>query len=116
MVRKKYAEEEKLKYVKEYLESDLSMTQFCNVHQITRSTIYLWLNWYNEKKEAWQLASIDEEKTIKEEAPNFKKTSQKIDDQEFHQYRTITIEFKSIKISCDKSTFKDVWTIIHGWL
>ena len=53
MVRKKYAEEEKLKYVKEYLESDLSMTQFCNVHQITRSTIYLWLNWYNEKNGNW---------------------------------------------------------------
>lgn len=109
-----YTEEQKLAIIKTFLESNLSMTQFCNVNNVNYYTLRAWLNWYNEKKDAWQLASIDEEKEIKEETLEFKETSQKIDDQEFHQYRTITIELSSIKITCDKSTFKDVWRIVNN--
>lgn len=112
----KFTEEEKLKIIKEYLESNLSLTQFCNTHSITRSTIYAWLNWYNEKKDVWQVATTGEKENddVKEITPIFKETNQKIDDQEFHQYRTITVEFKSTKITCDKSTFKDIWRVIRG--
>ena len=109
-----YTEEQKLAIIKTFLESNLSMTQFCNVNNVNYYTLRAWLNWYNEKKDAWQLASIDEEKEIKEETLEFKETSQKIDDQEFHQYRTITIELSSIKITCDKSPFKDVWRIVNN--
>lgn len=110
----KFTEEEKLKTIKEYLESNLSMTQFCNTHSITRSTIYAWLNWYNEKKDAWQVAIRTEENVIEEISPTFKETSQKIDDQEFHQYRSVTIQFSNYKITLDKSSFKDVWRVIKG--
>ena len=112
--RTNYTEEQKLAFIKSFLESNLSLTQFCNLNDINYSTMRAWFNWYNEKKDAWQLASIDKEQDIIELTPEFKETSQKVDDQEFHCYRTIIIEFNSFRISCDKSTFKDVWGIIHG--
>ena len=111
--RTNYTEEQKLSIIKSYLESDLSMTQFCNVNKVNYYTLRAWVSWYNEKKDAWQ-AATSEENTIKEINPTFKETSQKIDDEEFHQYRTIKIDFKSTRISCDKSTFKEVWKIING--
>lgn len=111
--RTNYTEEQKLNIIKTFLESDLSMTQFCNVNNVNYYTLRAWISWYNEKKDAWQVATTNEGQIIEETKPSFKETSQKVDDEEFHQYRTIKIDFKSFKISCDKSTFKDVWRIIN---
>lgn len=111
--RTNYTEEEKLSIIKSFLESNLSMSQFCNVNEVNYYTLRAWISWYNEKKDKWQVATIDENKEVGEISPVFKETSQKIDDEEFHQYRSIKIEFKSKKITCDKSTFKEVWGIIN---
>lgn len=107
----RYSEEQKLNFIKEYLESDLTSTQFCNVNKISRASLYQWLNWYNEKKEAWQLATLKEDK-VEETVPSFKETNDKLDDEEFHKYRNIIIDLNGIRISCDKSSFKEIWGII----
>ncbi len=112
--RTKYTEEEKLSIIKSFLESDLSMTQFCNVNEVNYYTLRAWVSWYNEKKDVWQVATANKGQIIEEIKPSFKETSQKIEDKEFHQYRTITIEYKSTKITCDKTSFKDIWRIIQN--
>ena len=112
--RTNYTEEQKLGIIKSFLESNLSMTQFCNVNGVNYYTLRAWISWYNEKKDAWQVAITNEGQIVEEIKPSFKETSQKIDDEEFHQYRIVTIEFKSTRISCDKTTFKDIWRIIHN--
>lgn len=112
--RNKYTEEEKLQCIKDYLESDLSITQFCNINNVNRWTLKSWINWYNQKKEAWQASEVSEDSSIKESTPKFKEDNGKIDDEEFHQYRKVQIEFKHVKISCDKSTFKDIWRVINA--
>ena len=90
------------------------MTQFCNANGVNYYTLRAWISWYNEKKDAWQVAITNEGQIVEEIKPSFKETSQKIDDEEFHQYRIVTIEFKSTRISCDKTAFKDIWRIIHN--
>ena len=112
--RTNYTEEQKLGIIKSFLESDLSMTQFCNVNNVNYYTLRAWISWYNEKKDVWQAATTNEGQIIEEVKPSFKETCQKIDDDEFHQYRVIKIEYKSARISCDKSTFKEIWRIIHN--
>ncbi len=112
--RNKYSEEEKLQYIKDYLESDLSITQFCNINKVNYWTLKSWMNWYNQKKEAWQASEVNDDSSVKESTPQFKESNGKIDDAEFYQYRKVEIEYKNVKISCDKTTFKDIWRVIDA--
>lgn len=111
--RIRYSEEEKLRYITEYLDSNLSITQFCNVNKIHYQTLQNWLNWYNEKKEAWQSSEISDDDLVNEVAPVFKESNGKIDDEQFHLYRKVEIKFDNFTITCDKTTFKEVWRVLN---
>ena len=45
------------------------MTQFCNVNGVNYYTLRAWISWYNEKKDAWQVAITNEGQIVEEIKP-----------------------------------------------
>lgn len=107
----RYLDEEKLSCVKEYLEANVSITTFCRTKGINYRTFKGWIDKYEQVKETWHGSEINNGE-LSEIAPLIKDDKNETIIDEHNEYRQIEIIVQGINISCDKSSFIDVWRVI----